>query len=331
MLQQLLAVEKQSEVLNKECLASYLAANWLEMKKQYVRESTYAVYKQKIEKYILPFLGEIKLGDLNDNILNDFLKQLLTEGTQHSGGGLSWKTVSDIRSVLEMIIQWASKNGAPNLGLIKMSMPPQQPSSMEIINKGEQKKLEEVLLSDISLVNIGILLSLYDGLRIGEVCGLRWEDVDFKKGTLSIKRTVMRIQETEEEKDRKTKIIISVPKTYHSVREIPIPKDLLKLLRDVKGSKDDFVLTGTRQCMEPRALTAKYKRILRKAGISDYRYHALRHTFASRCIEQGVDIKTLSEIMGHSNVKITMDRYVHPSMEHKKKQINKLKLSCNKK
>ena len=279
------------------------------------------MYYQKINRYIIPNLGKIRLKDLNEVQLNGFLKQLMDEG------GLSWKTVSDIRSVLKMILDWTSLNGCPQMRNLRLYMPAPLPQPLDILTIREQRKLEGYLLNDMSEVHLGLLLSLYGGLRIGEVCGLKWGDIDFRKGTLSISRTVMRIQETDEKSDHRTKVMITQPKTYNSNRTIPVVKDVLEYLKMFRKDSETFVLTGTLICMEPRTLTVHYKRILRAAGISSYKYHALRHTFATRCVEQGIDVKTLSEIMGHSSVKITMDRYVHPSMDYKKKQIGRLKLN----
>lgn len=300
---------------------------WLQYRKGEIRESTYALYYQKVHRYIIPDLGKTRLKDLTETQLNDFIEKQLEEGGLSARRGLSWKTVSDLRSVLGMILEWAAKNGFPEVGSIKLHMPPVMPQELEVLSTREQRKLEKYLLNDMNEVRLGPLLSLYTGLRIGEVCGLKWGDVDFKRGTLSVRRTVMRIQETNGNSSKKTKVMITTPKTYCSNRTVPIPADIIKLLEPFQGESEVFVLSGSKECMEPRILTGHYKKILKSAGLDSYRYHALRHTFATRCVEQGIDIKTLSEIMGHSSVKITMDRYVHPSMDYKKKQVNRLHLN----
>lgn len=307
--------------LKTPCLFQDVSDKWLQQKKGKVRESTYAMYYQKVHRYIIPNLGGIRAQDLTEVQVNAFLKWLINDG------GLSWKTVSDIRSVLKMILEWTALNGCPEMKNMQLYMPSPLPQPLEILTIKEQRKLERYLLEDMSEVHLGLLLSLYAGLRIGEVCGLKWGDIDFRKGTLTIRRTVMRIQDTNEESDYRTKVMITQPKTYNSNRTIPVVKEVLEYLKVFRKGSETFVLTGTLICMEPRTLTVHYKRILRAAGISAYKYHALRHTFATRCVEQGVDVKTLGEIMGHSSVKITMDRYVHPSMDFKKKQISRLKLN----
>ncbi len=314
-------LQGESSSIQKECLLEEAADLWLQKRKEDIRESTYAMYYQKIHRYIIPNLGRIQLQELTEVQLNGFLKRLIDEG------GLSWKTVSDIRSVLKMILDWAASNGCPEIRNMRLYMPSPLPQPMEILTIKEQRKLEGYLLKEMSEVHLGLLLSLYGGLRIGEVCGLKWGDIDFRKGTMTIRRTVMRIQETDEESDHRTKVMITQPKTYNSNRTIPVVKEVLEYLKVFRKGSETFILTGTLICMEPRTLTVHYKRILKAAGISSYKYHALRHTFATRCVEQGIDVKTLGEIMGHSSVKITMDRYVHPSMDFKKKQISRLKLN----
>ena len=316
-----MTLQGKNSSIQKMCLLEEVAESWLQRKKEDVRESTYAMYYQKIHRYIIPSLGEIRLQELTEDQLNGFLKQLTNEG------GLSWKTASDIRSVLKMMLEWAALNGCPEVGNMRLYMPSPLPQPMEILTIKEQRKLEGYLLKNMSEVHLGLLLSLYAGLRIGEVCGLKWGDIDFRKGTMTIRRTVMRIQETNKMSDHRTKVMITQPKTYNSNRTIPVVKDVLEYLKVFRKGSETFVLTGTLICMEPRTLTVHYKRILSAAGISSYKYHALRHTFATRCVEQGIDVKTLGEIMGHSSVKITMDRYVHPTMDFKKKQISRLKLN----
>ena len=293
------------------------AEKWLEEKKERTRESTYSTYHHIVTRHILPQMGDVPLDDVSEKLCNDFLRKKLQQGSLLHGDDLSWKTVSDIRGVLKSILELAGKEGRPELLMIRLKMPPQRPSVTEVLTSRDQKHLEKALLQDLTPVHLGILISLYEGLRIGEVCGLRWGDLDLKKGTLRIERTVMRIQDVETKSGRRTKVIITPPKTYHSIRTIPVPKDVLQLLKANQKDKDTYILTGTTEYMEPRALLANYKSILKKADLPPYKFHSLRHSFASRCVEQGFDVKSLSEILGHSSVKITMDRYVHPSLEHK--------------
>ena len=291
-----------------------------------VKESSLAVYDQCLRKQILPDIGHVLIKDLTESTCNELLKKKLGNGNLRNQSPLSWKTVSDMRSVLHMVLQYASDHGFPQMAAIHLKLKTTKQSDMQVLTWDEQSQLIEYLVSHVTQVNLGILITLFSGLRIGELCGLRWGDFDFHYGIFRVSRTVIRIRDLTGETGNKTKLIITNPKTVNSVRTIPIPSDIITIIEPLSGAKECYLLTGTHQFMEPRRLHDKYKAILKTVGLPDYRFHTLRHSFASRCIEHNFDIKSLSEIMGHSSVKITMDRYVHPSMDFKKMQMDRLTL-----
>ncbi|MGN1087293.1 MAG: site-specific integrase, partial [Porcipelethomonas sp.] len=170
---------------------------------------------------------------------------------------------------------------------------------------------------------LGIALSMSTGIRIGELCALQWNEIDLKKSILTVRKTMQRIQTYESHE--KTKIIIAEPKSLCSRREIPLPQFLCDTLRNFRRNNNCFLLSGeSERFVEPRALSYTFKKYVKECGLKNVNFHALRHTFATRCVESGFDIKTLSEILGHSSVKITLDRYVHSSMELKRKNMEKL-------
>lgn len=183
-----------------------------------------------------------------------------------------------------------------------------------MLTKEQQSQLVKYLLSNMSMTSLCILLSLYTGLRVGEVCGLMWDDIDFEKGILTVRRTVQRICTD----SRKTEIIADTPKSRSSRRSIPIPIFILKLLRDSRSSNNNYILSGSENIIEPRTLQRRFKSILNKVNLPSVNYHCLRHMFATNALQAGFDIKTLSEILGHANVETTLNRYVHTSMERKK-------------
>ena len=193
------------------------------------------------------------------------------------------------------------------------------------------QELENYIRKNINRITVGILICLYTGIRIGELCALKEGDIDLKNKKITIKKTLIRIKNLDNHSDNKTNVIIDNPKSSCSVREIPIPKFIVPILKDVclKKDFDTFLLTGTKRYVETRTYFNKYKKILNDLQLPNYNFHALRHTFATRCIENGCDPKTLSEILGHSSVKITLERYVHPSYDNKIKMMNKLKFICN--
>ena len=194
----------------------------------------------------------------------------------------------------------------------------------------EDVELERFLMADNSLSRIGIQLSLYMGLRLGEVCALKRRHISYREALLQVRFTMQRIQDLSENAAKKTKIIVTEPKSSSSIRDIPIPDFLmerLQILRDMP--RDAYILTGsTNFFIEPRTLENILKKYLRECRMEHTNYHVLRHTFATRCIEEGFDAKSLSEILGHSNVNITLNRYVHSSLEQKRKNMEKLEPSC---
>ena len=186
------------------------------------------------------------------------------------------------------------------------------------------KKLSDYLRNNLNLYNLGILVCLYTGFRIGEICALKWGNVSFQEKVIYVHQTMQRLQ-CSESGESKTQIIISNPKSNSSVRKIPIPDELFNLIDQYTFPENAYFLTGTsKQYVEPRNMQNKFKKAIKECGIENANFHALRHTFATRCVELGFDIKSLSEILGHSSVNITLNRYVHPSMELKQQNMNKL-------
>ncbi len=303
------------------------AKSWLGEKKAKVKESTYAQYSAVVSIHLLPGLGSLGLKDLTTDKLNSFLNDIRLHGRATDKGPLSDKTVSDIRMILLQVLRHAVSRGmmaaVPGCESVRSRNTP--PGALTRHN--QQRLLEEVRRRENPFV-LGVMLSLYASLRIGEACGVKWGDLDVQNQTISIKRTVMRIPDIDGVGPGKTKVVIGSPKTDCSRRTIPLPEKIFSWLMRFRRPDDCYIMTGTTRCMEPRACRQRFYKLLDGAGIPRCSYHTLRHTYATRCIENGVDIKSLSEMMGHSDVKITMQRYVHPSMDSKKEQIRKLPTFC---
>lgn len=182
-------------------------------------------------------------------------------------------------------------------------------------------------MRDMNLTKFGVLLCMYTGIRIGEVCALKWESIDFSEGILSIRETLQRIQVMDVGACKKTKIVITEPKSKKAIRDIPLPGFVLEYATSLKQNPKSYILTGcSDRYIEPRSLQYTFKKYTKECGLTDVNYHALRHTFATRCIELGFDVKTLSELLGHSSVNITLNRYVHSSMDTKKTNMKRLTL-----
>ena len=239
-------------------------------------------------------------------------------------GGLSNKSVRDILSVVSAIFKYAENKGFNTNNLYFENLyPKSEKKQIKLLSADERIRLEKRIIKSKNPSEYGILLALYSGMRIGEICALKWENIDLKAGTISVCQTLQRLQDKENKGE--TKILITEPKSQSSKRIIPIPAFLSALLKQIKPKNPcAFFLTGDKYFTEPRTLDNIFKKCLSDCDIQRINFHALRHTFATRCVEAGFDIKTLSEILGHSNVSTTLNLYAHPTLEHKRANMNKL-------
>ncbi len=309
-------------ILKKKTLYSDWIYNWLIEKKDFVKESTYANYSNSVFNYIIPKLGNYYLSDLNHKIIQDFLIELFKNGKKKGNGGLSEKTIKDITIIIKGSLKKAiNEDKVKHIELTFNYPKTNNEKKIYVLTKHEQKKLRDYVLENLSNKSIGILISMFSGIRIGELCSLKWEDVDFKKGILTINKTIQRIYVKDKEKNI-SKIIITEPKTKNANREIPINKNFLEILKQLKSSNDDYILTGTNKFIEPRTYRKYFNKVLKITNIKHFNFHSLRHTFATNCISLGIDYKTVSELLGHANVNITLNLYVHPRLSQKKKCID---------
>ena len=303
--------------MDKKKTIKEVAVLWKEDKLQYVKQSTIAAYALITENHILPAFGD--KSELKESDVQDFALKKLQEG-------LSQKTVRDILVVLKMIQKFGAKNGhLPFAGWDVKFPTEQKKAELEVLNISHQKQIMKYVIDNLTFRNLGIYICLSTGIRIGEVCALKWGDINLASETISINKTIERIYVIEGEK-RHTEVVISTPKTKNSVREIPMSRELLKLIRPLKKLMNDdfYILTNEAKPTEPRTYRNYYKHLLKKLGIPDLKFHGLRHSFATRCIESQCDYKTVSVILGHSNISTTLNLYVHPNMEQKKNCINKM-------
>ncbi len=309
-------------ILRKKILYKDWIYEWLIEKREYIKESTYANYSNNIFNHIIPKLGEYSLAEIDHKILQEFLLDLFKNGKSNRNGGLSEKTIKDISIILKGSLKKAINEGKMKHIELTFHYPKSNiEKNIYILTKKEQNKITDYVINNLSSKNIGLLISLYSGIRIGELCALKWEDIDFKKSLIYINKTMQRIYI--KGKDNNTsKIIITSPKTKNANREIPINKNFLELLKKIKSSKNNYILTDTEKYLEPRSYRKHFEKVLKELKIKHFNFHSLRHTFATNCISLGVDYKTVSEILGHSNVNITLNLYVHPRLSQKKKCID---------
>ncbi len=303
-----------------------IAAQWYAFIHVNTKMSTMVKYQNLLQNHILPFLGNYHVDEIQTRQIEDFAMFKIQYGRVDGCGGLSPKTVKDMLTVIGEILQYAGRQNITVGCCVQNIRIKVSEKNLQVLNRQEQDKLGCYLLENDNLKNLGILVSLYMGLRIGEVCALRWEEIHLEEHMIRIQSTMQRVQNFSDEEDTKTNVIITPPKSEAGIRDIPIPNFLLPILQRHKPQSDEaFLLTGkSRTFYEPRSFQYYFKRVLENAGISEMNFHALRHTFATRCIEAGFDMKSLSEILGHSTVNITLNRYVHISMEMKRQNMKKM-------
>lgn len=294
-----------------------LANMWLEEKKKYVKMSTYAVYRLIIDNYLIPYFRDSRVIK-SDNVQNF--------ANNKYNIGLSQKFIKDIIVVLNMVIEFGSKNKLFNSGTIEYRLPKDNTiKAVVCLDIESQKKLLKHLKDNFSFKNLGVYICLLTGIRIGEVCALKFSDIDLKKGTLIISKTLQRIC-IKDNINRKTMLIEDTPKTINSNREIPLTDDMLKMFKSLNKLVNDehYILTNNLKAIEPRTYRNYYKRLLMKLDIPYIKFHSLRHSFATRLIESNCDYKTVSVLLGHSNISTTLNLYVHPGLSQKKRCINKI-------
>jgi len=327
-----LLVEKKSNAIRnpnttktRPLTYSELLNAWLNSSKINTKESTYARYLHLINTHIRPSLGAYQLNKINTQIVEEYIEQQLQDGRLDHSGGLSPKTVTDILTLIKSTVDYAKYTGLYidcNLGKLTIK---KKEKEMRVFTHLEQEALIQILVSEMDLYKFGVLLSLYTGIRVGELCALQWEDVSLEESVLKIRKTMQRIQNTENGALTKTKIVITEPKSLCSIRTIPLPSFISKIAHQYVANPKAYILTGeTNHYIEPRTMQNRFKKYIQESGIADANFHALRHTFATRCVEVGFELKSLSEILGHANVNITLNRYVHSSLELKHLNMNKL-------
>ena len=315
--------EEAKEELEKNVTFETAAKKWMDNLRPKVKETTIVKYNNLLNSYILPELGSVRLDNITNERIEYQCNQLLLSGGRN-GNGLSPKTVSDTLSLIRNILRYASDGTPFSLPDLRSITIRKSVGQIRVFTRNEQQILCRYLYQNLNGKNIGILFCLFTGLRIGEICALKWEDISFKDKTVYIHQTMQRLQ-TDRHPQKRTMVMISTPKSSCSIRTIPLPDELIRLLSEFNGSRCGYILTGNEnQYVEPRLMQKHFKHVLEEASLKPVNYHTLRHTFATRCIEIGFDVKSLSEILGHANVNITMNRYVHPSLELKRENMQKL-------
>ena len=292
-----------------------IATCWLNDMKANKKYSTYIKYKTIYQRYLFENFNNYYIGDITDDIVNILLirtndKQILSESIEKS-----------IYCVINQIFNYAEASYHIKISKVKRRKNSKPGKPVKILSEKEQLDLLNILYEDMDIYKLGVLICISTGLRLGEICSLKWSDIDFETRVLHVNRTVQRISVTEGTAI-KTTLLEDDPKSLYSNRYIPLPDALYELICQYKT--DSVYFFNCDKPMEPRTYQKKFHKYLKNAGISNKNFHTLRHTFATNLVTCGADVKSLSEILGHSNVQITLNRYVHPSMDNKRSQLDSL-------
>lgn len=286
-----------------------------------VKPSTYESYYRCITKYVIPFYQEQGHEQISAQSTSDFSNQI----NQHQdiSGAYKRKILTIYKTALRELLKGSSEYSSV---LSAIAMPRVAGKDVQAFTIKEQRLIEKTVIDSHDKRLLGILLCFYTGIRLGEVCGLKWGDIDFEAGAMVVVRTVSRVKNFNGTGE-KTSLTVGTPKSAHSIRKIPLPGFLLNLARKFRmdsSNENCFVLSDDEVPFDPRKYQKLFQATLKRSGVRSRKFHAIRHTFATRALELGVDIKTLSEILGHSNVSITLNIYAHSMFDQKKKAIEKL-------
>lgn len=314
---------------SKQIKFNEVVKQWLNYKKSFIKDSTYNKYLNTYEKYIKDYMLSYYINQLTNNHIQNFILDLSKKTNYRTNKQLSLSTMRVVVYIIKSVFSFASKQGFITPIKIDVDIPKIEKKQIHVLQKQEQLILENYCMNQINLYTLSILFCLYTGVRIGELCALKWNHIDFNNHLIIINQTVQRIQNKRENNISKTYLSITKPKTVNSLRRIPITSNLYTILKEYYNQNckknDSYIFNNQSNIpIDPRRIQKHFKTILLKLNLTSITFHGLRHTFATRCIELGMDIKTLSEILGHSNVATTMSIYVHSTDNQKKEQMELL-------
>jgi len=303
-----------------------LLNNWLTGVSVKVKRTTFIMYDNIIEKHIMPSMSNILVKNITLDFLNEFIAYKLEYGRLDGKGGLSSKTVINIITILKSVFKYAENAYGFNNPTKFIFLPKTEDKKIQIISDDDNQKIKEYLKAHNDYFALVYDLCIQTGIRVGELCALKCEDIDLENHILKINKTIQRINNPKNSKF-KTIVIIDVPKSKSSNREIPIPDNLIEKMRKqiLNKKKTDFVFSpdGVKS-FDTRTIQKRFKTVLKNCHLKSLKFHVLRHTFATKWAQSNLDIKSLSEILGHKNINVTLSLYVHSSIDIKRKQINSL-------
>lgn len=303
--------------MKNNCTFRETAESWAGEKRKFVKKSTFAAYSLILSNHLLPAFGA--MDDIREEDVQQFVFDKLNSGRSH-------KTVKDMLIVLKMVLKYAAKHEYMPYRQIDVRFPTERErSELPVLCRTDQKRMMKYMTDNFSFRNLGVYICLSAGLRIGELCALKWENLDVSRGVIIVDKTIQRIYFIEGG-ERHTELMIDTPKSSNSIREIPMTKELLRMVKPMRKvvNPSYYVLTNCSRPTEPRTYRNYYNKLMAEIGLPPLKFHGLRHSFATRCIEGRCDYKTVSVLLGHSNISTTLNLYVHPDIDQKKRCVEQM-------
>lgn len=303
--------------MKNNCTFRETAESWAGEKRKFVKKSTFAAYSLILSNHLLPAFGA--MDDIREEDVQQFVFDKLNSGRSH-------KTVKDMLIVLKMVLKYAAKHEYMPYRQIEVRFPTERErSELPVLCRTDQKRVMKYMTDNFSFRNLGVYICLSAGLRIGELCALKWENLDVSRGVIVVDKTIQRIYFINGG-ERHTGLMIDTPKSSNSIREIPMTKELLRMVKPMRKvvNPSYYVLTNRSRPTEPRTYRNYYNKLMAKIGLPPLKFHGLRHSFATRCIEGRCDYKTVSVLLGHSNISTTLNLYVHPDIDQKKRCVEQM-------
>lgn len=323
--------EKTTEVSQPSANQYMLYKDWLKIwlneKRNYVKETTYSSYTNALFNRIMPVLGGYSLDEINESVLQNAALFWLNHGRNNGEGGLSERTVREDVMIIKSSLKAAAKEGLIQRREMQIIFPAgKQDCKPAALSAENQALYTRAVINSLDSRSAGIIFTLHTGVRIGELCALKWSDIDLSDSSVYIHKTLERVFDKDLDGRGASKIITSSPKTQSSIRTVPLSSFICQILRQIDcNNPKAYLLTNTERYIEPVNYRHFYQSFIKKNNLPYIKFHGLRHTFATRLIENGVDCKTVSELLGHASVNMTMNLYVHPQMEQKRRAVEMIK------
>ena len=302
--------DKSDDKDNTQTFGTY-CFDFLDRHKPQIRRTTYDTYSWNLQKKIIPYIGDYHMDEINSDLVQEYVNERIKDG-------MSVHSARDNVGIIKLILKDFAKHNGRAAPVTDIKYPKQKKADLseKVLNSKDYETLYQYGTNSANKVGVAALLGLTLGMRIGEVCGLKLSDVDFDKRQIHIRRSVKRVKTA-----TGSELEISDPKTMSSIRDLPMTEDIADAILSLDLTSDDYIASGRASPTEPRTLRQAYARLLKRLNIADHTFHDLRHTFASRSIVNGADVRTVADLMGHTTIEMTLNTYTHSNDDAKRKVV----------